>query len=281
MTRRIHGRDEKGNNVKKGYGWHPPIPRGFAVVNYKDVAPVTVIPDTIDMRSQAPPIRDQGAQGSCTGFSSSSAVTFLLIKQGILTNPPNPNDVRSAEYIYSLTRKTEGTFPADVGASITDTVNTIIQQGSAPEADMPYDQNIYNQLPTPTAYADGLKTKALQYAVIYGNDVDLIDNALAQGYPVLFGITVYSSFESSQAVNQPTGFIPLPTKDVQGNYTEPILGGHALWICGKFLVNGKRWYIVQNSWGLEWGDKGFCYISEDYLKDPRLSSDWHVLKVMS
>ena len=279
MTHRIHGRDEKGNNVKRGYGWHPPIPRLSSLPKFGDSGEivVTVIPDVIDLRPQCSPIKDQGSQGSCTGFASSSAVESQMIKQGLIINPPNPSDIRSPAYIYAITRTNEGSFPADAGASVADTVTTITQEGSCPEDDMPYNQNIYNQMPTPTAYADGLKTKSIGAAVIYGNDVDLIDNALANGYTVLIGVSVYSSFES-QSANQ-TGIIPIPDPT-----KESLLGGHCIEIVGKKpdpTNNAKRIYTFKNSWGTGWGDKGYGYFFEDYLKNPSLSDDWHVIKLMT
>ena len=39
-------------------------------------------------------------------------------------------------------------------------------------------------------------------------------------------------------------------------------GGHAILFAGYRHVNGKRWFLVHNSWGTSWGDNGFAWISE-------------------
>lgn len=273
-----HATCKCGKRKSHYYGWNKP--KGTTTAkSFGDSGEVvvTVIPDTIDLRSKCPPIRNQGSQGSCTGFSSASAVTFQRMAQGELPNPPGDMQVASPEYIYSLTRKTEGTFPSDVGASIADTVVTIEQEGSCAELYMVYDQNIYNQLPSALAIADGQKKKAIQYSVINNNDLNLVDLALSNGYTVLIGITVYSSFEGP--IPASNGIIPYPNMQ-----TESVLGGHAIEIIGKIPVPGipnKRRYPFKNSWGPSWGDKGYGYLDEDYLKNPNLSSDWHVIKLMS
>src|SRR5205814_37325 len=42
--------------------------------------------------------------------------------------------------------------------------------------------------------------------------------------------------------------------------------GHAILIVGYVPMNGRRYFIFRNSWGAEWGDSGYGYLSEDYLR---------------
>lgn len=38
-------------------------------------------------------------------------------------------------------------------------------------------------------------------------------------------------------------------------------GSHAMTIVGWRKINSAEYWIVQNSWGTEWADKGYCYIN--------------------
>jgi len=44
---------------------------------------------------------------------------------------------------------------------------------------------------------------------------------------------------------------------------------------------GKGTFIVRNSWGTGWGDKGYCCIPFDYLADADLSADFWTIRQVS
>ena len=68
------------------------------------------------------------------------------------------------------------------------------------------------------------------------------------------GIDVASGHPVDQALRQ-TEFERLETKDNQ-----------VLEIIGMFPYNGKTYFVCRNSMGQEWGDHGFVYLSDDYIK---------------
>ena len=43
---------------------------------------------------------------------------------------------------------------------------------------------------------------------------------------------------------------------------DTVRGGHAISIVG-YRTDGR--FIVRNSWGTSWGDKGFGYLQPDYI----------------
>jgi C1A family cysteine protease len=57
--------------------------------------------------------------------------------------------------------------------------------------------------------------------------------------------------------------------------SENMLGGHAVTVVGYNDLD--QTFIVRNSWGSDWGDKGCFYIPYKYLLDPSLTSDaWSI-----
>ena len=60
---------------------------------------------------------------------------------------------------------------------------------------------------------------------------------------------------------------------------ESSLGGHAVMAVG--YDNEKQVFIVRNSWGLGWGDKGYFYMPYEYIINNDLCDDfWTIRKVL-
>jgi C1A family cysteine protease len=96
-----------------------------------------------------------------------------------------------------------------------------------------------------------------------------IKNTLNAGYPIVLGIVVYSSFISDSVAT--TGIVPMAPV----NNNDYVLGGHCVVICG--YDDTKQLFIMRNSWGTHWGDKGYFYLPYDYITSPVLTSDLWVL----
>jgi C1A family cysteine protease len=91
---------------------------------------------------------------------------------------------------------------------------------------------------------------------------------LATGFPFVFGFAVYESFQTQEVAR--TGIVNLPDKK------ESMLGGHAVVSVG-YEDKLKR-FIVRNSWGNDWGIKGYFTIPYQYLEDRDLSDDFWTIK---
>jgi C1A family cysteine protease len=92
----------------------------------------------------------------------------------------------------------EGTVSQDAGAQIRDGVKSVATLGAPPETDWPYNINKFAQKPPKQAYTDAKSDLATTYARVT-QDLTQMRGCLAEGYPFVFGFTVYESFES-QAV---------------------------------------------------------------------------------
>jgi C1A family cysteine protease len=59
-------------------------------------------------------------------------------------------------------------------------------------------------------------------------------------------------------------------------YNDTVLGGHAV-VCVGYDDIKKVW-IMRNSWGTYWGDKGYFYLPYAYLTNDDLTSDLWIIK---
>lgn len=101
-------------------------------------------------------------------------------------------------------------------------------------------------------FENAKKHRISNYAEISSGDVDSIKHALyIDKSPVPIGCTLYESFFDTEA----DGICKIPRKE-----QEQVCGGHAMLIVGWTTINGKEYWVVQNSWGEAWGDNGYCYM---------------------
>jgi C1A family cysteine protease len=222
------------------------------------------LPNTVDLTAGFPGVYDQGDLGSCTANAIGSAVIFDIMSQGL------PGFMPCRLQIYYDERVIEHTIKTDAGAQIRDGIKVIAKNGVAPEDLWPYDIAKFAKKPPQKVYDAAIKHKAVQYERVARTEAQLC-GALAGGHPVVFGFSVYDSFESDRVAK--TGIVNMPKK------TESLLGGHAVVAVG---YNKKtRRFLIRNSWGIGWGKKGYFTMPFDYLLDSNLSDDFWVIKVVS
>lgn len=252
----------RGPSPHGGYGWLRDMPdaRDFAYA-----APLIRfpkgLPPSVDLRSECPPPYDQGQLGSCTGNGIAGAIEFEQRKQGTKEFTP------SRLFIYYNERVMEGTVSQDAGAQIRDGIKSVATLGVPPEADWPYVPSKFAEQPPQQAYDDAKQDLVSVYARVAQNLIQM-QGCLAEGYLFVFGFTVYDSFESQEVAQ--TGIVPMPASG------EGVLGGHCVVAVG--YDDSTRRFIVRNSWGTSWGQKGYCTMPYEYLLSPHLSSDFWTIR---
>jgi C1A family cysteine protease len=242
--------------IKRTYGWKPDLPdhRDFL---YK--VPVRkVLATSVDLRLQDSPIYDQSSLGSCTANAAGGSIEFDFRKEG------HADYVPSRLFIYYNTRVLEGTRKQDSGATIRDTIKSVATTGACPESLWPYNVGRFASKPCRQCYKAAKKDIVTKYESLQS----VIDykSVLTDGYPFVFGFSVYQSFESDEVAR--SGIVPMPAQN------ESVLGGHAVMAVG--YNDSKNYFIVRNSWGSGWGDKGYFYLPYDYFT-PALTDDFWVI----
>lgn len=238
--------------------------RDFRDFSYRSVNYIreSQLPKQTDLRSRLSPVVNQGALGSCT----SNAIVSGLREFWLRNEQDNPTRL-SRLFHYWHERELEHTTEDDAGATIRDGFKVLQKTGVCPEEVWPY--KVANFRDTPNHQAEALATYYRIEAYHRIHDLAGIKAALADGSPVVFGIWLYSSFESKEAIK--TGIIPVPNRK-----KEKLLGGHALLAVGykDGKVKGQGYVIVRNSWGKAWGDGGYCYIPYSFFKNRALTFDY-------
>ncbi len=245
------------------FGWVPDLPDHR---DYMYAAPTPImhdIPASADLTSSCPPVYDQGQLGSCTANAIAGAFQFDEIKQN------EPNTVPSRLFIYYGERAMEGTVSTDSGAQIRDGIKVVASQGVCPETEWPYDIQKFAQKPSQKCFADAKKYTAVTYQRLI-QDQNTMKGCLAEGFPFVFGITVYQSMMSNDVTK--TGIVPIPTTQ------EKSLGGHAIMAVG--FDDKTQCFKFRNSWGTGWGDGGYGYIPYAYLTDQNLADDFWTIRAV-
>lgn len=253
---------KKVKATKRNYGWRPDLPDHRDLL-YKAVMRAKVaLPARVDLRPLCSAVEDQGELGSCTANALAGALELLENKGGI-----KPFADLSRLFVYYNERAIEGSVKSDSGAMLRDGIKALAKQGVCSETAWPYDIGKFARKPGAACYREGAGRTISSYHRL--NTVAEMRACLADGYPFVFGFTVYDAFDTASVAK--SGVLNLPKA------AESPLGGHAVMAVG-YDDKVKR-FTVRNSWGPDWGKKGYFTMPYDYLADRNLSDDfWTVRK---
>jgi len=247
--------------TKRRYGWKPDVPdhRDRIFRPRKSIQ----APADLDMRTEQPPIFDQGQLGSCTGNGIAGELEAQALAQS------EQLTLLSRLFIYYNERAMEGTVNSDSGAQIRDGIKSVGQQGDCPEPLWPYDIANFEDKPPASCYNNAVMHKAILYQRV-SQIANQMKGCLASGYPFVFGFSVYASFMSAAVAKTGHASMPKPNEQLEG--------GHAVLAVGYDDAN--QWFIVRNSWGTGWGMKGYFTLPYSYLLDQNLSDDFWTIRVV-
>jgi C1A family cysteine protease len=263
-------RENAGSRQRGGYGWVADMPDAR---DHAYAAPMAVsLPAQFDLRDhfQLPAVYNQGNLGSCTANALAGAIQFERMRQSM----PDGGELPSRLFIYYNERVIEGTVASDSGAQLRDGIKSIASQGDCFEGSAPghwpYVISQFKKPPPAACYKAALLDRAIGYSRV-SQVLEQMKGCLASGFPFVFGFTVYPEFESPQVAKD--GIVPMP------DLSKRAIGGHAVMAVG--YDDASQRFTVRNSWGADWGSKGYFTIPYAYLMNDNLASDFWTIRVVS
>lgn len=216
----------------------------------------TLTASNTDLRSSFTCIKSQGSVGACASFAFTSVYEYILNKNGKLIE----SDL-SERFLYYNTRKRMGTIGSDSGSNMYDAGKALEEDGLCAEELCRYscDFNEHMEEPSAQAYTDGLTRRVAEIKNVSIKEQD-IKSALTEGYPVIVSLRLHESFNNIGS----DGFVKRPDE------SDPIVGWHAMVIVG--FSDKDKIFIIRNSWGTDFADKGYCYVPYSYVLDETQNS---------
>ena len=209
------------------------------------------LPAKVDLRPLMTAVESQGDTMSCTANAVAGAYEYLQ-----KMHLDDSYDV-SRLFVYYNARDMDDEYDEieDAGSCIDIAVESLSEYGICAEETWPFDEDIVNDEPDEGAYEEAADFLVEDFSVV---DVDLNawKSALADGYPIIFGLSLYNSFDN----HRKPGLVPMPTKKEVARADH---SGHAMLCVG--YSEPDQVFIVRNSWGKGWGDKGYCYLPYRYV----------------
>ena len=206
--------------------------------------PLIKLPEKIDWTPKMSPVRDQGQEGVCVGFAAAAGMKEYQEKldyQKLV--------ILSPRFLYSEAKLIDG-MPEEEGTTIRAAMRVLKAKGVCREKFWPY-QPLKKNKPLSGAFSNAKKFRILTYARILNLD-ELRMNVAVNG-PAVLGIKVFKGIFAPKA-----GLVPMPKKGQNS------LGGHA--VCAAGYDNKKQLVTFKNSWSSKWGDRGYGYLTFEYVR---------------
>lgn len=237
-------------------------------------APYPCAVSKASLRPTWPCIYDQGPIGSCTANAFCSCFKFVNRKKKF-----DP----SRMYVYYKERLLEcGGRPdqiTDSGAWVADGRKWAHEHGVCAEYLWPYNVDKVNDAPPEFCDSDAYYHKCGASYAITSDTLNAVKTCICKGEPVMMAFGVYRSFTTEM----PAGAIaPVPHPKAYQSYNDPqdpFEGGHEVVIIG--YDDAKQLLTVANSWGEQWGDKGFFYMPYAFFTNNQLVYALDVLSAFS
>jgi len=219
----------------------------------------SLLPASVDNRTQCSPVRHQGEEPSCVGHAVAGAAEFYYWKK--LGQLPG----FSPRAAYNWARQCDS-IPGEWhdGSTIRGGLKAWQKRGMCPWPCWPY---VAQHSGAPCENADKLSAQYPLWRYERLDGLVEVKHAIHQYGAVCATVMVHSGWEAPE---EQRGFVIQPSMNEEG--------WHAIVLCG---YNDNLGFVVRNSWGSDWADGGYAWLPyEDFARNhhdawlPLLRQSW-------
>jgi len=215
----------------------------------------------VSLKPYCPEIKTQGTISSCVGWAAGYGA--YSIQQAILNEWRGLKEITSenafsAMFIYNQVK----IYDCVYGARISDALEYMRDSGNVYHKD--FDQDIDNcyRKPDSLLLKKAKSHKIRRFEALFKSNASLevkknkTKLSLIQNKPVIAGFELIKSFQQLRPIDE-FWYPEIGSQD--------LFGGHAMVVIG--FDDEKQAFEIMNSWGKEWGQRGFMWVKyDDYAK---------------
>lgn len=209
-------------------------------------------PAVVDLRYALPAVGSQ-TMNDCVGWAYAYAARTYLeaVDQG--WKPDDPQRIFSPTFVYNQINN-----GADKGSSPIKAVELLRDQGVATQRSMPYlaNNHTFDPLRIGRAVQEAATFRIADFRIV--TDGERMREALAAGEIICIGVRTNPAFSSGRYG------LYTPELHAQGQAArrpDQPHGYHAMVVAG--YDDHKRAFLLMNSWGQDWGQGGYVWVSYD------------------
>ncbi len=234
--------------TEKDWGYHDAVAIGA-------LGAAAALPGSVDLRAAWWAIDDQEDTGSCVGWATAEGVVrYHMVKAARLAR----NVQLSPRFVWMASKETDEftsrpeTFIEGAGTSLKAAMDIARLYGTVTMSLLPFHIGTKMYTGNENAFfAEAAQRRIASYFNLH-RTLSQWKSWLATHGPILVGLSVDQTWDN--AAN--TG------GNIDVFMPNTVRGGHAVAVVG-YLTSGR--FIVRNSWGTGWGDRGFGYVSPAYI----------------
>lgn len=213
------------------------------------------MPPQVSLRKYAPIPKNQGAYGTCVGWSAAYAArTILYARQKNMTNPLLVTQNAFSPFFLYERAKTTLDINCQEGTSLATGLNVMKDVGAVKFTEF---SDRCGKRVTPGHVQAAKEFRVKDFRRLFESEtearkVQLVKKSISEKRPVIIGMQCCT--ESFLNARGKEVWIKKPKEDLNPD------GGHALTVVGYDDKKYGGAFELMNSWGTLWGDNGFIWV---------------------